>query len=60
MEQLTQPSGLSHAVDNGAILGLIARAGDDTILGLSAREGDDSLPLGRPGHQIVPQEHHIA
>jgi CheY-like chemotaxis protein len=34
MEQLMQPSGLSHAVGNGA------------ILGLSAEVGDNSLPLG--------------
>jgi hypothetical protein len=30
------------------------------ILGLSAGVGDDSLPLGRPGNQVVPQEHRIA
>jgi hypothetical protein len=42
VEQLLQPSGLSHAVDNG------------TTLGLSARAGDDGLPLGRPGNQVVP------
>jgi hypothetical protein len=42
MEQLSQPSGLSHAVGNG------------TILGLSAGAGDDSLPLGRPGNKVVP------
>jgi hypothetical protein len=42
VEQLSQPSGLSHAVGNG------------TILGLSAGAGDDSLPLGRPGNQVVP------
>jgi hypothetical protein len=48
VEQLTQPSGLSHAVGNG------------TILGLSAGAGDDGLPLGRPGNQAVPQEHRIA
>jgi hypothetical protein len=29
MEQLSQPSGLSHAVGNGTILGLSAGAGDD-------------------------------
>jgi hypothetical protein len=29
VEQLTQPSGLSHAVGNDTILGLSARAGDD-------------------------------
>jgi hypothetical protein len=38
LEQLSQPSGLSHAVGNG------------TILGLSARAGDDGLPLDRPGN----------
>jgi hypothetical protein len=48
VEQLTQPSGLSHAVGNG------------TILGLSAGAGDDGLPLGRSGNQVVPQEHRIA
>jgi hypothetical protein len=36
VEQLTQRSGLSHAV------------GNDTILGLSAGAGDNGLPLGRP------------
>jgi hypothetical protein len=34
VEQLLQPSGLSHAVGNG------------TILGLSTGAGDDGLPLG--------------
>jgi hypothetical protein len=48
MEQLTQPSGLSHTV------------GNDTILSLSAGVGDDGLPLGRLGNQVVPQEHCIA
>jgi hypothetical protein len=48
VEQLTQPSGLSHVVCNG------------TILGLSAGAGDDGLPLGRPGNQVVSQEHRIA
>jgi hypothetical protein len=48
VEQLLQPSGLSHAV------------GNDTILGLSAGAGDDGLSLGRPGNQVVPQEHRIA
>jgi hypothetical protein len=48
VEQLSQPSGLSHAV------------GNDTILSLSAGVGDDGLPLGRPGNQVIPQEHHIA
>jgi hypothetical protein len=48
VEQLTQPSGLSHAVCN------------DMILGLSAGAGDDGLSLDRPGNQVVPQEHRIA
>jgi hypothetical protein len=48
VEQLSQPSGLSHAV------------GNNTILGLSAGAGDDGLPLGRPENQVVPQEHRIA
>jgi hypothetical protein len=48
VEQLSQPSDLSHVVGNG------------TILGLSAGAGHDSLPLGRPGNQVVPQEYHIA
>jgi hypothetical protein len=48
VEQLTQPSGLSHAV------------GNDTRLGISARAGDDGLPLGRPGNQVIPQEYRIA
>jgi hypothetical protein len=48
VEQLTQPSGLSHAVGNGM------------IFGLSAGAGDDGLPLGRPENQVVPQEHRIA
>jgi hypothetical protein len=47
VEQLTQPSGLSHGVGNG------------TILGLSAGAEDDDLPLGRLGNQVVPQEHCI-
>jgi hypothetical protein len=42
VEQLSQLSGLSHAV------------GNDMILGLSAGAGDDGLPLGRPGNQVVP------
>jgi hypothetical protein len=48
MEQLMEPSGLSHAVGNG------------TILGLSAGVGDDGLPLGRLGNQVVHQEQRIA
>jgi hypothetical protein len=38
VEQLSQPSGISHAVDNG------------TILGLDAGAGDDGLPLDRSGN----------
>jgi hypothetical protein len=48
MEQLMQPSGLSHAIGNGM------------MLGLSAGAGDDGLPLGQLGNQVVPQEHRIA
>jgi hypothetical protein len=48
MEQLTQPCGPSHAI------------GNDTILGISTGAGDDGLSLGRPGNQVVPQEHRIA
>jgi hypothetical protein len=48
VEQLLQPSGHSHAVGNG------------TILGLSVGAWDDGLLLGRPGNQVVPQEHRIA
>jgi hypothetical protein len=48
MEQLLQPSGLSHAIGNG------------TILGLSAGAGDAGLLLSRPGNQVVPQEHRMA
>jgi hypothetical protein len=48
VEQLSQPSDLSHAVGNGM------------ILDLSAGAGDDGLPLGQPGNQVVPQEHSIA
>jgi hypothetical protein len=48
VEQLTQPGGLSHTVGNGMIVDLNAEA------------EDDSLPLGRPGNQVVSQEHRIA
>jgi hypothetical protein len=48
VEQLSQPSGLSHAVGNG------------TILGLNAGAGDDGLSLDRPGNQVVIQKHRIA
>jgi hypothetical protein len=48
MEQLTQPSGPSHTI------------GNNTILSISTGAGDDGLSLGRPGNQVVPQEHRIA
>jgi hypothetical protein len=48
MEQLPQPSGLSHTV------------GDGTVLSLRAGTGDDSLPFGRSGQQVGPQKHRIA
>jgi hypothetical protein len=48
MQELAQPGSLSHTI------------GDGTVLGFGARAGDDSLPLGRPGDQIVPEEHDIA
>jgi hypothetical protein len=38
MEQLAEPSGLSHIVDH------------DVVLGLYTGTRDDGLPLGRPGH----------
>jgi hypothetical protein len=37
MQELVQPSGLSHTI------------GDGTILGFGAGAGDDNLPLHRPG-----------
>jgi hypothetical protein len=48
MQELTQPGGLSHTI------------GDCTVLSFDAGTGDDSLPLGRPGDQVVPEEHGIA
>jgi hypothetical protein len=48
MQELAQPGGLNHTIDDG------------TILGFGAEAGDDSLPLGRPGDQVVPEEHDIA
>jgi hypothetical protein len=48
MEQLTQSGGLYYVV------------GDDVVLSLRAGSRDDRLSLGRPGHRLVPQEHHIA
>jgi hypothetical protein len=47
MQELAQPSGLNHTI------------GDGTVLGFGAGAGDDSLPLGRPGDQVVPKEHGI-
>jgi hypothetical protein len=44
MQELAQPGGLSHTI------------GDDTTIGFGAGAGDDSLPLGRPGDQVVPDE----
>jgi hypothetical protein len=48
MEQLAQLGGLSHAV------------GDGMVLGFRAGPRDDRLSLGRPGHQVVPEEHRVA
>jgi hypothetical protein len=48
LEQLPQPTGLSHTV------------GDDTVLSLHAGTGDNNLPFGRPRHQVGPQKHRIA
>jgi CBS domain-containing protein len=48
MQELAQPGSLSHTIDDGMILGFGAGA------------GDDNLPLGRPGDQVVPEEHGIA
>jgi hypothetical protein len=48
MQELAQPGGLSHTI------------GNDTVLSFGAGAGDDSLPLGRPGDQVVPEEHGIA
>jgi hypothetical protein len=47
MEQLAQPGGLSHTVSDG------------TVLGFRAGPRDDRLSLGRLGHQVVPEEHHV-
>jgi hypothetical protein len=48
MQELAQPGGLSHTI------------GDDTVLVFGTGAGDDSLPLGRLGEQVVPEEHGIA
>jgi hypothetical protein len=47
MQELTQLGGLSHII------------GDGTVLSFDAGAGDDSLLLGRPGDQVVPEEHGI-
>jgi hypothetical protein len=47
-QQLSQPGGLGHTVGDGVVLGLCTGA------------GDDSLPLGRPGHQVVTQKRRIS
>jgi hypothetical protein len=48
MQELAQPGGLSHTI------------GDSTLLGFDVGVGDGSLPLGRPGDQVVYEEHDIA
>jgi hypothetical protein len=48
MEQLTQPSGLSHAVGDGA------------VLDFRAEPRDDRMSLSQPGHKVVPEEHRAA
>jgi hypothetical protein len=48
MQELAQPGGLSHTI------------GDGMVLSSGAGAGDDSLPLGRSGDQVVPEEHGIA
>jgi hypothetical protein len=48
MQELAQPGGLSHTICDG------------TVLGFGAGAEDDSLPLGRLGDQVVPEEHGIA
>jgi hypothetical protein len=45
MQELAQPGGLSHTIGYG------------TVLSFGAGAGDDNLPLGRPGDQVVPEEH---
>jgi hypothetical protein len=48
MQEPAQPGGLSHTI------------GDGTVLGFSTGAGDDNLSLGRPGDQVVLEEHGIA
>jgi hypothetical protein len=48
MQELAQQGGLSHTISDGMVLGFGAGA------------GDDNLPLGRPGDQVIPEEHGIA
>lgn len=47
-QKLAQPGGFGHAI------------GHDVVLNFGARPGDGILPLGRPGNQIVTEEHRIA
>jgi hypothetical protein len=48
MQELARPGGLSHTIDDGM------------VLSFGVIMGDDSLPLGRPGDQVVSEEHGIA
>jgi hypothetical protein len=48
MQELAQPGGFSHTI------------GDGMVLDFGVGAGDDSLPLGRLGDQVVPEEHRIA
>jgi hypothetical protein len=48
MQELAQPGGLNHTI------------GDGTVLGFDVGERDNSLPIGRLGNQVVPEEHSIA
>jgi hypothetical protein len=48
MQELAQPGGLIYTIGDGALLGFDVGA------------GDGSLPLGRPGDQVVHEEHDIA
>ena len=48
VEELTEPSRLSHAV------------GHDAVLGLGAGAGDNRLALRRPGDEVVTEEHGVA
>jgi hypothetical protein len=48
LEELLEPTSLSHAI------------GHDAILSLDARSGDDVLTLRGPGDEVVAEEHNIA